>query len=141
MTSRQVGVTSIQFSAEEKSADISNAKVLVSFCAHINRLCQFKRQEHANIYFLTYLLTPGCRTLFEKLIGTQLVKKYPAFLRNPKVHNRINKSLPLDPILSQPNPVRPIDPCLHKIHFMLSSHLRLGLPSGLLPSGLPTKTL
>jgi hypothetical protein len=26
-----------------------------------------------------YLLTPWCRTLFEKLIVTQLVKKYPDF--------------------------------------------------------------
>jgi len=26
-----------------------------------------------------YLLTPWCRTLFEELIVTQLVKKYPAF--------------------------------------------------------------
>jgi hypothetical protein len=26
-----------------------------------------------------YLLTPWCRMLFEKLIVTQLVKKYPAF--------------------------------------------------------------
>jgi hypothetical protein len=28
---------------------------------------------------LTYLLTPWCRLLFEKLIVTQLVKKFPAF--------------------------------------------------------------
>jgi hypothetical protein len=32
-------------------------------------------------YLLTYLLTPWCRTLLEKLILTQLVKKYPAFFR------------------------------------------------------------
>jgi hypothetical protein len=66
-------------------------------------------------YLLTYLLTPWCR-IFEKLIVTQLVKKYPAFLRNPKVHHRAHKSPPLDPILSQPNPVRPIDPYLPKVH-------------------------
>jgi hypothetical protein len=66
---------------------------------------------------LSYLLTPWCRILFEKLIVTQLVKKYPAFLRNPKVHNRAHKSPPLDPILSQPNPLHPIDPYLRKVHF------------------------
>jgi hypothetical protein len=65
-------------------------------------------------YLLTYLLTPWCRILFEKLIVTQFVRKYPAFLRNPKVHHRVHKSPPLDPILSQPNPVRPIDPYLPK---------------------------
>jgi hypothetical protein len=67
-------------------------------------------------YLLTYLLTPWCRILFEKLIVTRLVKKYPAFLRNPKVHHRVHKSLPLDPILSQPIPVRPTDPYLPKVH-------------------------
>jgi hypothetical protein len=31
------------------------------------------------------LLTPWCRTLFEKLIVTQLVKKYPAFFMELEV--------------------------------------------------------
>jgi hypothetical protein len=39
---------------------------------------------------LTYLLTSWCRILFEKLIVTQLVKKYPAFLWSPKVHHRVH---------------------------------------------------
>jgi len=30
-------------------------------------------------YILTYLLTPWSRVLFEKLTGSQLVKKFPAF--------------------------------------------------------------
>jgi hypothetical protein len=66
-------------------------------------------------YLLTYSLTPWCRILLEKLIVTQLVKKYP-FLWNPKVHYHVHTSPPLDPILSQLNPVRLIDPSLPKAH-------------------------
>jgi hypothetical protein len=62
------------------------------------------------------LLTPWCRILFEKLIVTQLVKKCPAFLWNPNVHYSVHKSPPLDPILNQPNPDRPIDTRLPKVH-------------------------
>ena len=35
-------------------------------------------------YLLTYLLTPWCRVLLEKLTGLQLVKKFPAFHRTGK---------------------------------------------------------
>ena len=59
---------------------------------------------------------------------------------NPKVHYRLYKILPSVPILSQTNPV-------HAPHFtswrsivILSFHLRLGLQSGIFPSGFPTKT-
>jgi hypothetical protein len=50
------------------------------------------------------------------LIVTQLLKKYPDFLWNPKVHYRVHTSPPLEPILSQLNPVRPNDPYLLKVH-------------------------
>jgi hypothetical protein len=39
------------------------------------------------------------------------------------------------------NPVYIIPSYFSKIHYKLTSHLHLGLPSGLLPSGFPTKIL
>ena len=38
-----------------------------------------RHDVHVNL--LTYLLTPWCRVLLEKLTGLQLVKKFPAFHR------------------------------------------------------------
>jgi hypothetical protein len=97
-------------------------------------------RPHSGIMF-TYLLTPWCWILFEKLIVTQLIRKYPAFLWNPKVHYSVHTSPPLDPILSPLNPVRSINPYLPNVHLNVILPLSLGLPSVLLPSGLPTKTL
>jgi hypothetical protein len=57
----------------------------------------------------------SCRILSEKLIITQIVKKYPSFFMEP-VHYRVHNIPPLDPILSHPNPVRRIVPYFPKVH-------------------------
>ena len=45
-------------------------------------------QSNDSTHRLTYLLTPWCRVFLEKLTGLPLVKKFPAFLWNPKFHYR-----------------------------------------------------
>ena len=95
---------------------------------------------YGTVLNLTYLLTPWCRVLLEKLTGLQLVKKFPAF------HGIRRFITPLTSIrhlsVSWASPIQSIYP--HPTSWrssLISTHLRLGLPSGLLPSGFPTKTL
>ena len=65
-------------------------------------------------------------------------QEIPRISRNPKVHYHTHKHPPPVPILGQPNPVHiPIS----WRSILISTHLRLGLPSGLLPSSFPSKTL
>ena len=91
---------------------------------------------------LHYLLTPCSRVLLEKLTGFAVSQEIPHILwNNPKVHYRTHKRPPPVPILSQLHPVPTTPSHFMKILLILSSHLRLGLPNGLFPSGFPTKTL
>ena len=62
-------------------------------------------------------------------------------LWNPKVYYHIYKCPPPVPTLSQINPVHAPHPTSWRYILILSSHLCLGLPSGLFPSGFPTKTV
>ena len=88
----------------------------------------------------TYLLTPWCRVLLEKLIGLQLVKKFPAFHGTRRFLTALTSVRHLS--LSWASPIQSIYP--HPTSWrsiLISIHLCLGLPSGLLPSGFPSKTL
>ena len=68
-------------------------------------------------------------------------QEIPRILWNPNVHYHIHKCPPPVPILCHLDPVHTPTSYFWRSILILSSHLRLGLPSGLFPSGLLTKTL
>ena len=91
---------------------------------------------------LTYLLTYSMvQSPSWEANWLQLVKKFPAFHRTRRFitaltsvrHLSISWGSPIQSIYPHPTSWRSI--------LILYTHLRLGLPSGLFPSGFPTKTL
>ena len=81
------------------------------------------------------LIIPWSRVIPDKLICPQLVRKFPEFYETRKF---ITATCPyLEPNQSSP---RPHSTSRRSIS-ILSSHLRLRFPSGLLPSDFPTRTL
>ena len=91
-------------------------------------------------YLLTYLLTPWCRVLLEKLTGLQLVKKFPVFHGTRRFITALTSVRHLS--LSWASPIQSIypPPTSWRSILILSTHLRLG-PMWTLPTGFPTKTL
>ena len=103
---------------------------------------------HARASMLRYtyidcivLLTAWCRVLLDQLTGLQLVKKFPTFHGTRTFITALTSVRHLS--LSWASPVQSIypHPTSWRSILILSTHLRLYLPSGLFPSGFPTKTL
>jgi hypothetical protein len=104
--------------------------------------CLYKECTKVNICSISVTKSMGLSTTREAK-GCEATLESPRIFGNPKVHCRIHKSSPLVPILSQNNPVNasPPSPISQRSILILSTHLHLGLRSGLLPSGIPTNNL
>jgi len=102
---------------------------------------QLRTFLRSKIMFTTYLLTPCSRVLLEKLTCLRLVKKFPAFYGTRRFITALTSARHLS--LSWASSIQSTQPhpSSRRSILILSSHLRLGLPSCLLPSGFPTKTL
>jgi len=92
-------------------------------------------------YLPTYLLTPCSRVLLEKLTGFQKIKKFPAFYGTCKFITAFTIAPHLYLTWARSIQFMPQHPTFRRFILTLSSHLNLGFPSGLFPSGFPTKTL
>ena len=88
-----------------------------------------------------YLLTPWSRVLLEKLASLQLVKKFPAFYGSRRFLTALTSARHLSLSWASPIQFSYPNPTSWRSILILSSYLRLGLPSGLFPSGFPTSTL
>ena len=91
------------------------------------------------IYCIYYTYSqPWCRVL-EKLTSLQLVKKFPAFHGTPRFITALTSVRHLS--LSWASPMQSIypHPTSWRSVLILSTHLRLGLPSDLFPFGFPPR--
>ena len=107
---------------------------------HASTLCPVKcGLSFLFLPLLTYLLTPRCSVILEKLTGLQLTKKFPAFHGTPRFITTLTSVRHLS--LSWASPIQSIypHPTSWRSILILSTHLCLGLSSGLLPSGSPPR--
>ena len=98
------------------------------------------QRVQTRIDFLNYLLISWSTFLLEKLTGFQLVK-FPAFYGNRRFISAFTSARHLSPSWANLIQCIPPHPTSWRSILILSSHLRLGLPSGFFPSGYPTKPL
>ena len=88
-----------------------------------------------------YLLTPWSRVLLEKLTGSPVSQEIPRIFGTRRFLNVLTSARHLS--LSWANSIQSSQPppTSWRSILILSSHLSLGLPNGLFPSGFLTRTL
>ena len=100
---------------------------LVNVVRILIRMMLYAMQQHGKYW--VNLLTPWCRVLLEQLTGLQLVKKFPAFHGTQRFITALTSVRHLS--LSWASPTQSIypHPTSWRSILILSTHLRLGLPS------------
>jgi hypothetical protein len=88
-------------------------------------------------HFETYWIILVFMTTFTNLLTHSLTH---SVVQEPEGYHRTHNSSPPVPMLSQSNPIHTPQSMSLRSILIPSSHLRLVLPSGLYPSGFPTKT-
>jgi hypothetical protein len=130
---------SIRFVRKEQEANVQNINSILSDLRYI----YVPLQGNKLFIGLCYRGPDGhCLGLPEKLPIVQPFRKFPAILRNPEGSSPCSQEPSTGPY---PEPVRsgPYHPILSLLRsiLILSTHLRIGLLSGLFPSGFPTNIL
>ena len=92
-------------------------------------------------YLFTYLLTPWSRVLLEKLTCSAASQEIPRIFGTLKFLTVLTSARHLSLSWANSNQSPQPLPTSWKSSLILPSHLRLGLPNGLFPSGFPTRTL
>ena len=98
------------------------------------------KEEYGKKFNESNQLTPWSRIHLEKLTGPQLVKKLPVFYATRRFIVAFIRAHQLSLYWARLIRFMPAHSTWRSI-LILSSHLHLGLPSHLFPSGLPTKTV
>ena len=102
-------------------------------------VCSTQRWMHGR--YRTYTRSPWSRALLEKLTGSQPFKKFPAFYGIRRLITAFTSARHLALSWARSIQFMPPHPTSWRSILILSSHLDLGLPTGLFPSGFPTKNL
>jgi succinate-acetate transporter protein len=109
--------------------------VFVFHLFQISLQSEDRRNEFMFVYYLTptFLLTPCSRILLENLTGSHTIKKFPAFYGTRMSITAFTSARHLS--LSWASSIQsvPPHPTSWRSILILSSHLRLALPSGLFP--------
>jgi hypothetical protein len=113
----------------------------VTLCLLCCRKCTCKCLDQWFWTSFTYLVNPCSIVLIEKLTGSQLFVKFPVFYGTRKFITAFTSACHLSVFWASSIQSMPPSPTFWRSILILSSHLLLGLPSVLVPSGFPTRTL
>jgi len=103
--------------------------------------CELGRRLRCDGRMMMFSESLNGAVALEKLTGSQLLKKYPAFYGNRGFITAFTGSPQLVPNLIQINPVHDSARFLRGYVLILSSPIRRSPPRGLLPTGFPHQNL